>query len=187
MSSASPCRGCVLLNDLQAVPAQHQLLPGAASLGRCYRSTQNRISTQLPGQLATGGSKRFPDPVPSLDTARSSQACPFFMTSPPPSPKAAACPVSCCRGSPVPACTGICSMPAGFIALRTGSIPFPSIPHHQSTLFPLVCIAATSPCRAVPITPTCPCPRSPELFTQAHGREPAIQAAASPNCKGLCG
>lgn len=74
MSSPSLCHGCILLNDLQAVPARHQLLSIITSLGGRYRSTLGLGFHAASRLLTMGGSKHIPDPVLSLGTAKSSRA-----------------------------------------------------------------------------------------------------------------
>lgn len=159
--------------------------PASCPWGGCATAApQNWVSTQLPGQSATGGSKHFPDPVPSPGTAKSSQACPSFVTSPPPSHRAATCPASCCRGAPAPARTGIFSAPAGFIAPHAGFIPFPFIPHDRSTFFPHGAASPPPPlANAVPIVPAHPCHARFRFSPRPMGANPQPRLQRVPAAK----
>lgn len=60
MSSPSPCHSSILPNDLQAVPARHQLLSGIMSLGGRYRSTPESGFHAAPRAVGKGRQQAFP-------------------------------------------------------------------------------------------------------------------------------
>lgn len=74
---------------LHAVPAPHLQLSNTASPGEAASAHQ-----VLAPRMVGNWQNPFADPVPSPGMARSSWATPAFVTPPPPSPNAAACPAS---------------------------------------------------------------------------------------------